>query len=158
MNTLAQWSFHDYHLSFINRMRHKELECLWNLRKGYLTRGQTLGRNWNKSIVPPPPPRAKVVWNILYSNLNSENSQYYAQKPQRNCKFMNSASELARAKRCLLRCCQWWNKKARALWGYPKPLMNCTTTKAKRHWQTIKGSFWMGGGGEIRWKSPQLSL
>jgi hypothetical protein len=27
-----------------------------------------------------------------YRNLKSENSQDYAQKPQRNCKFMNSAS------------------------------------------------------------------
>jgi hypothetical protein len=31
--------------------------------------------------------------NIVYGNLNkSENSQDYAQKPQRNCTFMNSAS------------------------------------------------------------------
>jgi hypothetical protein len=28
-----------------------------------------------------------------YSNLKSENSQDYAQKPQQNCTFMNSASE-----------------------------------------------------------------
>jgi hypothetical protein len=27
-----------------------------------------------------------------YGNLKSENSQDYAQKPQRNCTFMNSAS------------------------------------------------------------------
>jgi hypothetical protein len=30
--------------------------------------------------------------NIVYGNLNSENSQDYAQKLQRNCKFMNLAS------------------------------------------------------------------
>ncbi len=30
--------------------------------------------------------------NIVYGNLKSENSQDYAQKPQRNCMFMNSAS------------------------------------------------------------------
>jgi hypothetical protein len=30
--------------------------------------------------------------NIVYGNLNSENSQDYGQKPQRNCTFMNSAS------------------------------------------------------------------
>jgi hypothetical protein len=30
--------------------------------------------------------------NIVYKNLKSENSQDYAQKPQRNCTFMNSAS------------------------------------------------------------------
>jgi hypothetical protein len=29
-----------------------------------------------------------------YRNLKSENSQDYAQKPQRNCTFMNSASGL----------------------------------------------------------------
>jgi hypothetical protein len=28
-----------------------------------------------------------------YRNLKSQNSQDYAQKPQRNCRFMNSASE-----------------------------------------------------------------
>jgi hypothetical protein len=39
---------------------------------------------------PPPPPRAKVVFRFL----KSENSQDDAQKPQRNCTFMNSASEL----------------------------------------------------------------
>ncbi len=30
--------------------------------------------------------------NIVYGNLTSENSQDYAQKPQRNCTFMRSAS------------------------------------------------------------------
>jgi hypothetical protein len=30
--------------------------------------------------------------NIVYGNLKSETSQDYAQKPQRNCTFMNSAS------------------------------------------------------------------
>ncbi len=30
--------------------------------------------------------------NIVYGNLKSENSQDYAQKPQRNCTFMNLAS------------------------------------------------------------------
>ncbi len=30
--------------------------------------------------------------NIVYGNLKSENSQEYAQKPQRNSTFMNSAS------------------------------------------------------------------
>jgi hypothetical protein len=50
---------------------------------------------------PPPPPRAKVVcnsqqvcyFNIVYANLKSENSQDYAQKPQRNRTFMNPSSE-----------------------------------------------------------------
>jgi hypothetical protein len=32
--------------------------------------------------------------NIVYGNLKSENSQDYAQKPQRNCTFWNSASVL----------------------------------------------------------------
>ncbi len=49
----------------------------------------------------PPPPRlsrsgSKLVCNvnILNGNLRSENSHDYAQKPQRNFKFMNSASLL----------------------------------------------------------------
>ncbi len=33
--------------------------------------------------------------NIVYGNLKSENSRDYAQKPQRNCTFMNSASDYA---------------------------------------------------------------
>jgi hypothetical protein len=74
------------------------------------SRGQIHGRNWDKSLksfspcysqspTPPPPPNKsglKLVCNvkIVYENLRSENSHYYAQKPQRNCKFMNSASGL----------------------------------------------------------------
>ncbi len=48
---------------------------------------------------PPPPPPNKsglkyLVCNvtIVYGNLKSEISQYYAQKPQWNCTFINSAS------------------------------------------------------------------
>ncbi len=33
--------------------------------------------------------------NIVYENLKSENTQDFAQKPQRYCTFMNSASELS---------------------------------------------------------------
>ncbi len=52
--------------------------------------------------LPPPPPHPlsksglKLVCNvnIVYGNLKSENSQNYAQKSQRNCTFMNSASVL----------------------------------------------------------------
>ncbi len=46
--------------------------------------------------------------NIVYRNLKSENSQYYAQKPLRNCMFMNSASvrvsEVLYIARCTLHC------------------------------------------------------
>jgi hypothetical protein len=54
----------------------------------------------------PPPPEQKwvetcfVVYctynvNIVYENIKSENPpKIYAQKPQRNCTFMNSASVL----------------------------------------------------------------
>ncbi len=49
---------------------------------------------------PPPPPRKsglKLVCyvNILYGNVKSDNSQDYAHPhlPQRNCVFINSASE-----------------------------------------------------------------
>ncbi len=80
----------------------------------HVTRGPILERNWEKSFktfppcysqssllkkfTPPPPPPAKVGWNwffdvnIVYGKLKSENSQDYAQQPQRNCTFMNSAS------------------------------------------------------------------
>jgi hypothetical protein len=34
--------------------------------------------------------------NTVYGNLKSENSQDYAGKPQRNCMFMNSASDYNR--------------------------------------------------------------
>ncbi len=34
------------------------------------------------------------ILSIVYGNLNSKNSQDYAQKPERNCTFMNSASGL----------------------------------------------------------------
>jgi hypothetical protein len=47
---------------------------------------------------PPTPSKSclKLVCNvnIVYENLKSENSQDYAQKPQQNCMFMNSASGL----------------------------------------------------------------
>ncbi len=76
--------------------------------------GRTLGRNWYKSlksfshyysysplltdITPPPPPMRKsglkLVCNVIivYGNPKSENSQDYAQKPQRKCTFTNSPS------------------------------------------------------------------
>jgi hypothetical protein len=39
----------------------------------------------------------KLVCNVktVYRNFKSEKSQDYAQKPQRNCTFMNSASVLS---------------------------------------------------------------
>jgi hypothetical protein len=45
-------------------------------------------------FTPPPASGLKLVCNInmAYGNLKPENSQDYAQKPQRNCTFMNSAS------------------------------------------------------------------
>ncbi len=52
-------------------------------------RGRILGRNWEKSL-------KRVFLLAIHSHLydKSENSQDYAQKPQRNCTFMNSASGL----------------------------------------------------------------
>jgi hypothetical protein len=51
------------------------------------------------NFTPPTPIEQKwletglySVVSIVYGNLKSENSQDYAQKPQRNCTFMNSAS------------------------------------------------------------------
>jgi hypothetical protein len=50
------------------------------------------------SPLPPPQNKSglKLVCNvnIVYGNLKSENSQYYAQKPQQNWTFMSSASGL----------------------------------------------------------------
>jgi hypothetical protein len=53
----------------------------------------------NGFYTPPPPPSLsksglKLVCNvnIVYGNLKSENSQDYAQKPQRNCTCVNSAA------------------------------------------------------------------
>ncbi len=80
-----------------------------------VNRGRILGRHWDKSLksfppcysqsplltnLPPPhpPPLSrsglKLVCNvdILYGKLKSEYSQDYAQKPQRYCTFMISAS------------------------------------------------------------------
>ncbi len=51
-------------------------------------------------FTPRPPPLSrsglKLVCNvnIVYGNIKSENSQDYAQKPQRNCAFMNLAPVL----------------------------------------------------------------
>ncbi len=46
------------------------------------------------SLAPLSKSSLKLVCsvNIIYRNLTSANSQDYAQKPQRNCTFMNSAS------------------------------------------------------------------
>ncbi len=75
-----------------------------------MKRGRTLGRNWFKSLQsfppcysqsplptnPPPHPHPlnqrdlKLVChvNIVYGNLMSENSQYYAQRPHRNVRSL----------------------------------------------------------------------
>ncbi len=79
--------------------------------------GRILGRNWDKSLKsfllaihshlyygfysPRSPLLSKSGLklfcnvNIEYGNLKSENTQDCAQKPQRNCTFMNLASELS---------------------------------------------------------------
>jgi len=51
----------------------------------------------NKFYSPPSKNGLKLVCNvnIVYRNLKSENSQDYAKKSQRNCKFMSSASGLS---------------------------------------------------------------
>ncbi len=60
----------------------------------------------------PPLSLSKVVnVNIVYRNLKSENSQDYAQKPLRNCMFMNSASvrlsEVLYIARCTISQCMY---------------------------------------------------
>ncbi len=82
-----------------------------------LSRGWIIGLNWDivlsnikkfsqsysqspllTDFTPPPPPlinsglKLVCIVNIVYGSLKSENSQDYAQKSQRNCTFINSAS------------------------------------------------------------------
>ncbi len=45
--------------------------------------------------------------NIVYGNLKSENSQEYAQKPQRNCTFMNAASGFKKKELRVLQMLYW---------------------------------------------------
>jgi hypothetical protein len=58
-----------------------------------------------KGFSPPPPSPIKSGLklvcnaNIEYGNLKSENYPEYAQKPQRHCTFMNSASGQHRERR-----------------------------------------------------------
>jgi hypothetical protein len=72
-------------------------------------RGRILGHNWEKSLYEVSsllftlsqsplltdfhPPPSKSGLKLVCGNLKSENSQDYAQKPQQNCTFINSASE-----------------------------------------------------------------
>jgi hypothetical protein len=83
----------------------------------FITRGWILGRSWDNSLksfppcysqlplltdftpLPTSPPHLrksglKLVCNvnIVHGNLNSVDSQDYAQKPQQICMFMNTAS------------------------------------------------------------------
>ncbi len=102
---LHRWSLHAY------------------LRRGSRKRGRILGRNRDNRFSPccsqlplltdfTPHPLSKsdlkLVYNvnIVYGNLKSENSLAYAQKPQRNCTFMNSALEGCEKKLCELE--SWW--------------------------------------------------
>ncbi len=99
------------------KIHHKSVPLLLHvLRPNYL---QYFGQNffffpsWYSQsplltvYTPPPPPPTlsksclKLVCNvnIVYRNLKSENSQDYAQKPQRNCTFMNSATVEAKTER-----------------------------------------------------------
>ncbi len=50
------------------------------------------------------PPLLVCNVNILYWNLKFQNSQDYAQKPQRNCMFMNLASDYIGKLYCVLPC------------------------------------------------------
>ncbi len=82
---------------------------------GSVQRGRILGRNWDKSLKSFPPCYSlsplitdftlpplsksglKLVCNvnIVYGNFKSKDCQDYSQKPQWNCMFMNSTSDLA---------------------------------------------------------------
>ncbi len=74
------------------------------MRAFIVSGGRILGRNRDKSLKSFPPrfsqsspltdftSPSSLSKSGLYRNFKSENSQDYAQKPQRNCTFMNSAS------------------------------------------------------------------
>ena len=94
-------------------MTSETFRCRWIFE---LSRGRILGRNWDISCksFPPcysqSPPQTDFPLphlsksglkltcnvNIVYENLKSENFQDYAQKPQGNCMFMNSAPKMLR--------------------------------------------------------------
>ncbi len=83
---------------------------------------------------PPPHPSSKsglklvCSVNIVYGNLKSENSLDYAQKPLRNCMFMNSASggKISPA---------WWGWKLHAYDAHPLSLYLPSRTKL---WCTLQ--------------------
>ncbi len=64
---------------------------------------RTIGYRTQKKTIGCPPLLVCNV-NILYWNLKSQNSQDYAQKPQRNCMFMNLASDDIGKLYCVLTC------------------------------------------------------
>ncbi len=91
---------------------------------------------------PPPTPSAlskcglKLVWtvNIVYGNLKFENSQDFAQKSQRNCTFLNSASGF-------FSCCGHDLERERERWQ----LFHLEKIETKRppwkHWKDIFAHF-----------------
>jgi hypothetical protein len=62
------------------------------------------GSKKSRDTVPLSKSGLKLVCNvnIVYGNLRSKNSQDYAQKPQRNCTFMNVTSGIDSASLCSL--------------------------------------------------------
>ncbi len=90
------------------------------LQYAYVTRGRILESNWEKSL--------KLVCNvnIVYGNLKSENSQDYAQKPQRICTFMNSVSVLDLGKYSNIRSVEWY----------------CIAAVWQKHWQLVDAGSW----------------
>ncbi len=75
-------------------------------------------RHLHWRILPPPPPPLsnsglKLISNVnnVYGDLKAEISQDYAQKPQPNCTFMNSAS--GQVLYSILWYCSWWRSKIR---------------------------------------------
>ncbi len=79
---------------------------------------------YKRILLPPPPPSKSGLKldcnvNIVYGNLKSENSQGYAQEPQRNCMFMNSASRDGNYQNILKEICT-----RIYAYGLRKPLVN----------------------------------
>jgi hypothetical protein len=81
---------------FYSNKKHPEAEFLNVIEtKAWKDFLLAIHSHFYERILLPPPALSKsgLYCNIVYGNHRSGNSQDYAQKPQRNCMFMNSASE-----------------------------------------------------------------
>ena len=94
----------------IHRSNHMyELKTFWYGLEETQPRKVLRGSQRDSFLVHPSKSGLKLVCNvyILSGNLRFENSQDYVQKPQRNCMFMNSASDDIGKLYCVLSARDW---------------------------------------------------